>query len=139
MDATASPTLLDDLVARADEAFRGVQQKVFSDDPSINQRLRVEALEACLVDGVPTLLLITPWTLNGLLFPKGEGPSELTVAGAARRAYRGDVPPLGVYWSVNLVADVSRLASPRQARTLAQSYVGAFHEAVRLWLRSAHG
>jgi hypothetical protein len=139
MDATTSPTLLDDLVARADEAFRGVQQRVFADDPAINPRLRVEALEACLVDGVPTLLLIAPWTLNGLLFPTGAGPAELTVAGAVRRAYRGDVPPLGVYWSVNLVADVSRLASPRQARTLAQSYVGSFREAVRVWLGTTHG
>ena len=134
-DATFDVAALHDLVARADAAFRGVLERVFGDDPAVNPRLVVEATEAVVVAGVATLVLITPWTLNGLIFPPaGAGPAELLIAGNLRRVHRGDVPPLGVYWSVNLVPDVSRLASPRQARTLANSFAGPFREAVRGWL-----
>lgn len=130
----APPALLDDLVARATAAFLDVQERVFADDPAANPRLAVEAIEAVLVEGVPTLVLITPWTINGLIFPAGDGPAELTIAAAPRRAFRGDVAPLGVYWSVNLVPDVSRLTSPRQARTLAESFADPFRDGVRDWL-----
>jgi hypothetical protein len=133
-DTPVDSVLLDDLAARATAAFRGVQERVFAGDPAANPRLAVEVVEAMVVDGVATLVLITPWTINGLLFPLGEGPAELSVAAAPRRAFRGDVAPLGVYWSVNLVADVSRLTSPRQARTLAESFAEPFRASVRTWL-----
>ena len=137
-DAPADVAALRDLTARAERAFRGVQERVFADDPAVNAQLEVEAIEAAFVGPVPTLVLITPWTLNGLLVPPdGAGPTEVLVAGDLRRAFRGDVPPLGVYWAVNLVPDVSRLASPRQARTLANSFAGPFREGVRAWLASA--
>ena len=133
-DAPAGKAALHDLVVRAVDAFEGVFDRVFRGDPAVNANLSVEATEAALVDGLPTLVLITPWTLNGLIFPlDGTGPSELLVAGNLRRVVRGDVPPLGVYWSVNLVPDVSRLASPRQARTLANSFAGPFRDGVRTW------
>jgi hypothetical protein len=133
-DATADLTLLDDLVLRAGEAFRGVHERVFADDPAANPRLDVEAAEPAVVEGVPTLVLITPWAMNGLVFPRGEGPGELVIASMPRRAFRGDVPPLGVYWSVNLVPDVSRLTGPAQARRLAASFAEPFRDAVREWL-----
>jgi len=133
-DAPTDLTLLEDLVVRAGQAFRGVQDRVFAGDPGINPRLRVEAVEPAWVDGVPTLVLITPWTLNGLMFPLGTGPEELVVADTCRRAYRGDVAPLGVYWSVNLVSDVSGLTGPPQARRLATSFADPFRDAVRGWL-----
>ena len=136
-DAPVDVAALRDLVERAEQAFRGVQQRVFADDPEVNAALEVEATEAAFVGPVPTLVLITPWTLNGLLVPPdGVGPAEVLVAGDLRRAFRGDVAPLGVYWAVNLVPDVSRLASPRQARPLANSYAGPFREGVRAWLAS---
>jgi [NiFe]-hydrogenase assembly, chaperone, HybE len=125
---------LDDLVHRAREAFRGVQERVFAGDPAANPHLVVEATAAAVVAGVPTLVLIAPWTLNGLIFPPdGVGPAYLMVAGSRRQAFRGDVAPLGVYWSVNLVPDVSRLASHRQASTLANSFAVPFRDAVRTW------
>lgn len=133
-DAPAGKAALHDLVVRAVDAFEGVFDRVFRGDPAVNANLSVEATEAALVDGLPTLVLITPWTLNGLIFPLDRtGPSELLIAGNLRRVVRGDVPPLGVYWSVNLVPDVSRLASPRQARTLANSFAGPFRDGVRTW------
>jgi len=134
-DAPVEPEVLRDLVTRAEEAFRGVQLRVFADDPAVNANLSVEATEAAFVGRVATLVLITPWTLNGLLVsPDDAGPSEVLVAGDLRRAFRGDVAPLGVYWAVNLVPDVSRLASLRQARTLANSFAGPFRDGVRAWL-----
>ena len=133
-DAPAGKAALHDLVVRAVDAFESVFERVFRGDPAVNANLSVEATEAALVDGLPTLVLITPWTLNGLIFPLvGAGPSELLIAGNLRRVVRGDVPPLGAYWSVNLVPDVSRLASPRQARTLANSFAGPFRDGVRTW------
>jgi [NiFe]-hydrogenase assembly, chaperone, HybE len=138
-DAPAGVIRLDDLLARAGAAFRAVQERVFADDPNVNGNLMVEATEGAIVDGVPTLVLITPWTLNGLLLPCGDGPAELRIAGTTRRAFRGDVAPLGVYWAVNLVPDVSRLSGPRQARTLASSFAEPFRGAVRLWLASRAG
>jgi hypothetical protein len=136
-DAPADVAALHDLIARAEAAFRKVQERVFADDPAINGNLVVEATEAAMVGSVPTLVLITPWTLNGLLVPPdGDGPAELLITGGLRRAFRGDLAPLGVYWAVNLVPDVSRLASPRQARTLANSFAGPFRDAVRDWSAS---
>ncbi|HEY6793212.1 MAG TPA: [NiFe]-hydrogenase assembly chaperone HybE [Kineosporiaceae bacterium] len=134
-DTPPGVAALDDLLHRARTAFEDVHQRVFAGDPSANPRLVVETTEAAVVEGVPTLVLIAPWTLNGLIFPAaGGGPAELMIAGSRRRAFRGDVAPLGVYWSVNLVPDVSRLSSPRQARTLANSFAVPFRDAVRTWL-----
>jgi hypothetical protein len=134
-DATADLTLLDDLVLRADEAFRGVFERVFAGDPAANAQLDVEAVEPAVVDGVPTLVLITPWVMSGLFFPPGEGPGELVIASVPRRAVRGDVPPLGPYWSVSLVPDISRLTSTGQARRLATSFAEPFRDGVRRWSR----
>jgi [NiFe]-hydrogenase assembly, chaperone, HybE len=141
-DAPAGPARLDDLAARADLAFRGVQERIFADDPAANGNLVVEAIEATAVDGVSTLVLVTPWTINGLVVPTDaaqEGPEEIVISGAARRAYRGDVAPLGVYWAVNLVPDVSQLTSPRQARALATSFAEPFRDGVRGWLAARVG
>jgi len=135
-DATADLTLLDDLVLRADEAFRGVFERVFAGDPAANAQLDVEAVEPAVVDGVPTLVMVTPWAMSGLVFPATEGPVELVIAAVPRRAVRGDVAPLGPYWSVGLVPDVSRLTSADQARRLAASFAEPFREAVRQWLRA---
>src|SRR5690349_1456985 len=102
---------LDDLVARTDEAFHVVQRRIFADDDAVNRNLVVEVTDAALVREVPTLVLITPWRITGLIVPSdGDGPRELLVAGGLRPAHRGDVAPLGVYWAVTLVPDVSRLA-----------------------------
>ena len=138
--APAGLTALSGLVARAEEAFRGVQERVFTDDPAVNRSLAVEVVEGVLVDDVTTLVLITGWTLNGLIVPQhGSGPAALDVAGRLRPVFRGDVAPLGVYWAVNLVPDVSRLAGPRQARTLASSFAGPFRDGVRAWLATRQG
>lgn len=122
---------LDDLVRRALEAFRDVQRRSFAGDSAANPKLPVEALCPAVVAGMPTLVLITPWTLNGLVFPVGEFPDELVVAGRPRPVFAGDVAPLGPYRSVGLVPDVSRLTRPEQARTLARSFAAPFHDAVR--------
>ena len=134
-DATADLTSLDDLVLRADEAFRTVFERVFAGDPGVNAQLDVEAVEPAVVDGVPTLVMVTPWAMSGLVFPPGDGPVELVIAEVVRRAVRGDVAPLGPYWSVSLVPEVSRLTGAEQARRLATSFAEPFQDAVRRWLR----
>ena len=136
-DAAAARIDLDDLAARAATAFRAVHERLFADDPATNPRLSVEVVEAADVAGAATFLLVTPWAVTGIVVPAdgaAGGPSALAVAGKVRSAHRGDLPPLGVYWSVTLVPDVSRLTGSRQARALAESFAEPFRDGVRSWL-----
>lgn len=127
-------------------AFEAVYSRSFRGDAAANPRLRVEALEEAVVAGYPTVVLITPWTLNGLIFPPPPGssagaveaaalwdkgfPEWLEIAGQQRAVFLGELPQIGAYRSVNLVPDVSRLTKPEQARTLAISFVAPFHGAL---------
>lgn len=113
------------------EAFTRVHRTVFLGDPAANPRLPVDVLAPATVVDTPTLVLLTPWTLNGLLFPPDDDvPTVLVVAGRARRVHSAEVDGLGGYRSVNLVADVSRWRGPEQARTVARSWVEPFRAAV---------
>ncbi|MFI6467952.1 hypothetical protein [Streptomyces sp. NPDC050538] len=74
---------------------------------------------------------MTPWTLNGLIFPPDDTfPDELVIAGRRRPVYVTELAPLGRYRSVNLVGDVSGLSGPEPARTLARSWVEPLRAAV---------
>lgn len=119
-------------VARRTQAvFEQIHQRVFLGDPVANPRLTVEVVGAATAHDTPVLVLITPWTLNGLAFPpNGKLPATLEVTGQPRRVYAAEVEALGPYRSVNLVADVSGLDSPEQARTVARSLAEPFRAAV---------
>ena len=60
---------LADLAARVLAHFEGVHADVFRGDPAANPRLKVEVLDPEMAGDTPTLVLITPWTLNGMAFP----------------------------------------------------------------------
>lgn len=113
-------------------AFTTVHRTVFLGDPAANPRLPVDVLEPALVADTPTLVLLTPWTLNGLLFPPDDAfPEQISVAERLRPVFVAELPPLGRYRSVNLVGDVSRYETPEQARTIARSWAAPFQAAVR--------
>lgn len=81
---------------------------------------------------------MTPWTLNGLIFPPDDTfPDELTIAGRRRPVYVTELAPLGRYRSVNLVGCVSGLSGPEPARTLARSWAEPLCAAVET-ARTAH-
>ena len=89
-------------------------------------------VDAALVADTPALVLLTPWTINGLAFPPDDVfPATLTVAGRVRPAHRIDMPELGVFWSVNLPTETAGLRGMAQAHALASSWAQPFREAVR--------
>lgn len=122
----------DDLAARVCRAFERVHREQFRGDRAANPRLRVEVIEAAAVADTPTVVLITPWTINGLAFPPGgEFPATLELAGRRRPVFGVGMDELGVFRSVNLPVETSGLHSMDQARTLARSWAGHFQDAVR--------
>ncbi len=120
------------LAETTEATFRRVHTDVFEGDPAANPRLKVEVVDPERVEGIPTCVLVTPWTLNGMWFPGGQTfPDRLIVAGRPKPVFANELPDLGPYLSVNLVSDVSRLESPAQARTIATTLGESFREAIR--------
>ncbi|WP_327347456.1 [NiFe]-hydrogenase assembly chaperone HybE [Streptomyces europaeiscabiei] len=106
-------------------AFTEVCRSAFMGDPATDPRLAVEVLGARLAADTPMLVVVTPWTMNGLVFPPDDTfPDELTIAGRRRSVYVTELAPLGRCRSVDLVADVSRLAGPEPARPHARPVSG---------------
>ena len=123
---------LDALVADVTRTFDRVHREQFLGDPVANPRLRVAVVDAALVADTPALVLLTPWTINGLAFPPDDVfPATLTVAGRVRPAHCIDMPELGVFRSVNLPTETAGLRGMAQAHALASSWAQPFREAVR--------
>lgn len=123
------------LEQRAQAAFDyydRVHREVFAGDPAANPRLKVEVLAPARVADVDTLVLVTPWTLNGMFFAD-EYPDALDVGARSCPVFVNDLPDLGRYGSVNLVSDVSAYESPERARSVASSLVKSFQEAIAAW------
>ncbi len=122
---------LESLAASTLTTFEGINQRVFAGDPAANPRLKVEVVQAAVVADTPTLILITPWTLNGMAFPPDERfPTTLKVGGKEYPVFEHSLEELGPYHSVNLMGDVSTLKSPESARALARSLSEPFAKAV---------
>ena len=120
------------LAADARGAFERVHREVFLGDPVANSRLVVDIVDAGLVADTSVLVLVAPWTVNGLLFPPdGDFPDVLELAGRRRRVFCSWLPGLGAFHSVNLPVEATTVHDMRQARILARSWVVPLHEAVR--------
>ena len=120
-----------DIAIRAYEYFARIHRDVFADDPASNPAVAVEIVEPGEVDGLPTLVLITPWTLNGMIFGDLAGfPTSLVVGAKKYPVFAHTLAELGPYRSVNLVSDVSSLESQETARKIARAYVQPFRTAV---------
>ena len=120
-----------DLAGRVLKHFTAVHLEVFLGDPVCNPKLRVEVLEEALAHDTPTLVLITPWTINGLAFPPdGTLPDTLTVNRRSLPVFVTDIAGIGVVHSVNLVANTATLASPEAARSAARALSGDFRHAI---------
>jgi hypothetical protein len=115
--------------AEVRDAFATIHHRVFWGHPAANERLRVEVVGERTVGGTTTMLLITPWTINGLIF-SATLPAVLMLAGARRPVHVLELPGLGRFGSVNLVPDVSCLPEQAEARALAVSWLKPFRSAV---------
>ncbi len=120
---------LEQLAAATQESFEAIHRDSFLGDPGCNPKLKVEVLHAAMVGATPTLILITPWTLNGLLFPD-KAIAELVVGRRRFPVFEATVEGIGTYSSVNLVPDVSGLADREAARHAAAALVAPFRQAV---------
>ena len=121
------------LAAQVHDVFQDIHGRVFRGDPAANPRLQVQVVAAVIAHDTPAVLLLTPWTCNGLAFPAdGSFPGEVVVAGRPLAARPVRVGPLGLLWSVNLVPDVSRFASQETAIRTAASWAEPWQLAVSL-------
>lgn len=112
--------------------FTRVHREVFLGDPASNPRLGVEVLGPVEVGSATVFVLVTPWTLNGLVFlPDERFPDSLEVDGRRLDVLVHELPGIGRYHQVNLLGDVSPLASPAQAREVAKRLLPGFAEAVQ--------
>jgi hypothetical protein len=122
---------LEQLAAGVASTFEQIHRRVFLGDPAANPRLKVEVVGVGLAEDTPVLVLITPWTLNGMAFPDdGRFPDSLAIGGRRFPVFRNDVDEIGPYCSVNLVPNVASFASPADARTAAAELIEPFHDAV---------
>ena len=122
---------LEQLATSTRLAFEDVRRRSAAGEPKWNPNLMVEVLEPAMVGQTPTLVLIAPWTISGLMFlADGAALPELTV-GKRRFAVRVDsIDTIGTYASVNLVPDVSGLADQEDARHAATALALPFRKAV---------
>ena len=122
---------LDEIVANVRSAFERVHREQFVGDQVANPGLAVDVLDPVVVEDTPTVVLLTPWTVNGLAFPPDdEFPDAVEIAGRRRPVFRILMPELGAFRSVNLPLETSALRDMAQARRLALSWAGPFQEAV---------
>jgi len=120
----------DELAIAVTAALRSVHRRVFLGDPAANDRLFVEVVDARLVTGVPVLVVVTPWTIAGLMFCDDIGET-VELAGRRRPVFRMDLPGLPPFQSIVLPPQPAALRSMRQARTLALSWAEPLQTAVR--------
>jgi hypothetical protein len=111
--------------------FESIHRDVFAGDPACNPSLAVEVVGPEELAGHPTLVLITPWTLNGMVFGElADFPSTLSVGARAYPVFAHSLPKLGPYRSINLVPDVSSFGDQESARKAARAYLQPFRNAV---------
>lgn len=132
-------TDLQDLAQRVYDHFERVNRDVFRGDPVANPKLKVEVLDPEMAGDTPIIVLITPWTLNGMAFPPDDRfPASLSVNTKDLPVFRNELEGIGAYCSVNLVADVSTLQSPDVARAIARPLGTAFRTAVEAARQIGH-
>jgi hypothetical protein len=124
---------LDELAGRVAEHFSRVHREVFLGDEVSNPKLWVEVVSPAMAGDTAAMILIAPWTLNGLVFPPDESfPTTLTVGAKEYPVFTAEVEGLGTVRSLNLASDVSTMPSQDAARGIAAALAGPFLEAVAL-------
>lgn len=111
--------------------FEQIHRNSFLGDPACNPKLVVEIVEAAMVEETPTMILIAPWTLNGIMFPPPRKAIPELVVGQRRfPVFENTLDGIGTYSSVNLVPDVCGFADREAARHAAAALAAPFREAV---------
>ena len=119
------------LASRVTAYFENVERTVFRGDPACNPKLKVEVFDTQLVEDTITMVVVTPWTLNGMAFvPDDVFPDHLTLGKKRCPVFHNELEEIGAYFSINLLGDVGNLQSPDAARGVGKSLGQLFRAAV---------
>ncbi|HEX7743887.1 MAG TPA: hypothetical protein VF462_01310 [Micromonosporaceae bacterium] len=100
------------LAETARRDFADLNRTSFRGDPAGNPRLSVKVVAAEWAVDTAALVIVTPSAIDGpLVPPDGVIPRELTLAEQARPVYAVELPSLGRFGSVHLVANVTTIGS----------------------------
>ncbi|MGB8360824.1 MAG: [NiFe]-hydrogenase assembly chaperone HybE [Acidimicrobiia bacterium] len=125
---------LEALVQSVAGYFEGLARGVFDGDPASNQNLTVEVLGASRALDTPVMIVITPWTVTGMVFP----PDGLFLTGLRieHRHYpvlANEVDGIGQYHSVLLIPDVSDYRDQSAVRDDSLALLPGLLRAVERW------
>jgi [NiFe] hydrogenase assembly HybE family chaperone len=130
---------IETLATTTERVFENIHRRVFLGEPVANPRLKVEVTEVTAVEDTPVMILITPWTLNGMMFPPDDAfPDQLVVGAKSYPVFSHELEEVGPYFSVNLMSDVSTLQAPEAARSVASALGEPLRNAVAA-VRRARG
>ena len=88
--------------------FDGLARGVFDGDPASNANLSVEVLGVSMALDTPVMIVITPWTVMGMVFPPDALlPTGLRIDHRHYPVLANEVDGVGRYQSVLLIPDVS--------------------------------
>lgn len=119
------------LARRAQASFETFGQLVCPAHGARNRRLGVDVVDTGDADDGHTFVVILPWAIEGLIvLPDEVFPAEIVLGGRRQPVQRHDVPGLGIVRTVELVSDVTPLASLSHARKVARTLGAPFREAV---------
>lgn len=119
------------LAHRAQMAFAQVGQAVFPVHGPRNTRLDIEVVDTGPAGDARTLIVVVPWGLEGVIFMADDRfPPSIVLGGRRHRVFRHELRGLGPFRTVELVENVTPLASSRHARKVACLIGPSFRDAV---------
>lgn len=97
-----------------------------------NARLRIDVVDTGLAHDTSTFVVVLPWGIEGVIVARSRErlPSSIVMGGRRQRVIPRELPGLGHVGTVELVPDVTPLASPRHARKIAYLIGPLFRDAV---------
>lgn len=119
------------LIRRAQASFEATGHVVCPAHGARNRRLAVDIVDSGPADDGQTFVVVLPWAMKGVIvLPDEHFPREIVLGGRRQPVQRQFVPGLGVVRTVELVSDVTPLASQSHARKIARTIGVPFRNAV---------
>lgn len=119
------------LAHRAQATFAVLGPAIFPRHGPRNWRLDVEVVDTGIAGDARTFIVVLPWGFEGVIFTGDDRfPISLVLGGRRLRVARHELPDLGHFQTVELVENVTPLASPRHARKVACLIGPSFRDAV---------
>lgn len=119
------------LAHRAQATFALLGPALFPMHGPRNSRLDVEVVDTGIAGDARTFIVVLPWGFEGVIFtPDDRFPASIVLGGRHHRVFHHEIRGLGPFRTVELVENVTPLASPRHARKVACLFGPSFRDAV---------